>query len=176
MWCPKCKSEFRGGFTECPECKVPLVETLEEEKPSETVEPVLLMSFQDRNELELAAGVLDRAGIPYLLKEPGSGEYLRIVTGQNMFGTELYVDPRVQGTALRLLRRCDQEETAAEFDDDALNAAIDEFESEYPDEAKPEEAASGSEGYQTLLIFLAIFGLIVLAAVAIPFLRSLAMS
>ncbi len=176
MWCPKCKSEFREGFTECPACKVPLVETLEEEKPSETVEPVLLMSFQDRNELELAAGVLDRAGIPYLLKEPGSGEYLRIVTGQNMFGTELYVDPRVQRTALRLLRRCDQEETAAEFDDDALNAAIDEFESEYPEEAKPEEAASGSEGYQTLLTFLAIFGLIVLAAVAIPFLRSLAMS
>ncbi len=176
MWCPKCKSEFREGFTECPACKVPLVESLEEaEKPAEAVEPVLLMSFQDRNELELAAGVLDRAGIPYLLKEPGSGEYLRIVTGQNMFGTELYVDPRVQRTALRLLRRYDQEE-AAEFDDDALNAAIDEFESEYPDEAKPEEAASGSEGYQTLLIFLAVFGLIALAAVAIPFLRSLALS
>lgn len=175
MWCPNCKSEFREGFTECPECRVPLVETLEEaEKPVETVEPVLLMSFQDRNELELAAGVLDRAGIPYLLKEPGSGEYLRLVTGQNMFGTELYVDPRLQRAALRLLRRGDQEET--EFDDDALNAAIDEFESEYPDEAKPEEADSGSEGYQTLMIFLAIFGLIVLATIAIPFLRSLAIT
>ncbi len=176
MWCPKCKSEFREGFTECPECKVPLVETLEEAEAEKPVEPVLLMSFQDQNEMRLAAGILDRAGIPYLLKEPGSGEYLRLVTGQNMFGTELYVDPRVQRAALRLLRRHDQEEgeTPAEFDEDALNAAIDEFETEYPDEAG--DAGSGSEGYRTLLIFLAIFGLAALAAFVIPFLRSLAMS
>lgn len=30
MWCPKCKCEYVEGITECPDCLVPLVETLEE--------------------------------------------------------------------------------------------------------------------------------------------------
>lgn len=29
-WCPKCKSEYREGFTVCADCKVPLVESLDE--------------------------------------------------------------------------------------------------------------------------------------------------
>ena len=29
-FCPKCKNEYRKGFTVCHECKVPLVDTLEE--------------------------------------------------------------------------------------------------------------------------------------------------
>lgn len=29
-FCPKCKNEYRKGFTECHECKIPLVESLEE--------------------------------------------------------------------------------------------------------------------------------------------------
>ena len=28
MFCPKCKAEYRKGFTECPDCKVPLVKKL----------------------------------------------------------------------------------------------------------------------------------------------------
>ena len=27
-WCPKCKAEYREGFTECAACHVPLVDTL----------------------------------------------------------------------------------------------------------------------------------------------------
>lgn len=29
-FCPKCKNEYRKGFTECHECKIPLVESLDE--------------------------------------------------------------------------------------------------------------------------------------------------
>ena len=29
-WCPKCKNEYREGILQCAECKVPLVESLEE--------------------------------------------------------------------------------------------------------------------------------------------------
>ena len=29
MWCPKCKNEYREGFTHCPDCDVDLVESLE---------------------------------------------------------------------------------------------------------------------------------------------------
>ncbi|MCR5418107.1 MAG: hypothetical protein K6E84_04255 [Lachnospiraceae bacterium] len=30
MWCPKCKNEYREGFTHCPDCDVDLVESLED--------------------------------------------------------------------------------------------------------------------------------------------------
>ena len=30
-WCPKCKAEYREGFTECSTCQVPLVDTLPED-------------------------------------------------------------------------------------------------------------------------------------------------
>ena len=29
-WCPKCKNEYREGFTVCSECGVELVDSLEE--------------------------------------------------------------------------------------------------------------------------------------------------
>lgn len=36
-FCPKCKYEYREGFTECSDCKVPLVDHLEEEPEVETM-------------------------------------------------------------------------------------------------------------------------------------------
>lgn len=32
MWCPKCKNEYREGITMCADCKIPLVEFLDESK------------------------------------------------------------------------------------------------------------------------------------------------
>ena len=32
MFCPKCKAEYRSGFTVCADCDVPLVDKLPEEK------------------------------------------------------------------------------------------------------------------------------------------------
>lgn len=178
MWCPKCKSEFREGITECPTCKVPLVETLEEaEVEAEQPKPVLLVSFQDREELGLATGLLDSAGIPYLLREPGSGEVLRVVTGANMMGTEIYVDPRHLGPARYVLRQMEGEddEPAGDFDEDALNEAIDEFAAEYPEETEEKSDPANPEGYRIALIFLAIFGGAALLAILFPLLRSLAL-
>lgn len=176
MWCPKCKSEYREGITECPACKVPLAETLETAETEQQREPVLLMAFQDREELALAMGLLDAAGIPYLTREPGGGEVLRITTGSNMMGTEVYVDPRHLRPALQLLRQAvGDEETAGDFDEDALNEAIDEFEAEYPDETREKDAPETPEGYRIALIFLAVFGGAALLAILIPLLRSLAL-
>lgn len=42
-WCPICKSEYREGFTECSECKVPLVETLRQTNQT------LLCTFSDKD-------------------------------------------------------------------------------------------------------------------------------
>lgn len=37
-WCPKCKNEYREGILQCAECKVPLVESLDEADASTELE------------------------------------------------------------------------------------------------------------------------------------------
>lgn len=48
-FCPKCKIEYRDGFTMCADCKVPLVESLETRKPvsAETTDDSYFMSFEE---------------------------------------------------------------------------------------------------------------------------------
>ena len=43
-WCPKCKAEFREGFTECSTCQVPLVDSLPEENEVSEREKFVLQS------------------------------------------------------------------------------------------------------------------------------------
>ena len=63
----------------------------------------------------------------------------------------------------------------ARYDGRALNAAIDEFEAEYPAEAGDPDGPAASEGYRIALIFLAVFGTAAVLAILIPLLRSLAL-
>ena len=50
-FCPKCKAEYREGFTICADCKVPLVESLESKKRQEEIndkpDSSIFMSFED---------------------------------------------------------------------------------------------------------------------------------
>jgi len=170
MWCPKCESEYREGFTVCPVCQVPLVETLEPAAEPEEA-PVFLMRTQDPKALSQAQALLDGAGIPYFLREPGGGELLRIATGANFLGSELYVSPADLRTAMRLLRVFDPDE-AAPFDEEELNRAVESFASEYPGETE-ESGPATPEGYRIALVFLVIFGSLAALAILIPLLRSL---
>ena len=156
MNCPNCGTEYEGGC--CPLCG-----GLDEDN---AVRPAFLMSFSDQLELEMACEILERAGIPYFCREPGSGEYLRLVTGENMFGTDLYVDMRCTHRAMRLLRRFDR---AADlpFDEADLDAAIEHYAETYGAEPETGEPAS-PEGYRMVWVFLAIFGVLaVLSLIAV---------
>ena len=68
-WCPKCKAEYREGFTECSTCRVPLVDTLPEEneenkKPEEFVlpdgmeKPIAVYTAKNRLEAEMVCDML----------------------------------------------------------------------------------------------------------------------
>ena len=77
MFCPKCGSEYRQGFTECVDCKVPLVAEppVEPAKPPEpTVEKrdlVLVFESSAPSEVAVAGSLLTGAGIRYWVAQEG---------------------------------------------------------------------------------------------------------
>jgi hypothetical protein len=71
MYCPQCRTEYREGFTECSDCHVPLLAgTLPPEAP-DPFDPkiglVEVVETQDSIQLAMVKGLLEDAGIPFLL-------------------------------------------------------------------------------------------------------------
>ena len=83
MFCPKCKAEYRVGFLRCSDCHVDLVDHLPIEKPAPEPEPatafdarrfepdpelVVIRTFQNSLDADLAKSVLDAAGIDCVIR------------------------------------------------------------------------------------------------------------
>lgn len=70
MFCPKCKAEYRSGFTECPDCGVSLVHEPPHSPPSDPEENeagdlVEVFSTYNQADLVLIKALLDAEGIVY---------------------------------------------------------------------------------------------------------------
>ena len=98
VFCPKCKAEYREGFTVCADCGVPLVETL---PASPVLEPVFFFAAEGEAAGELSA-LLYRAGIRCYLKGD-DGIFIRLDPELAVPG-ELYVDRRDLPMAKQCLR------------------------------------------------------------------------
>lgn len=68
MYCPKCRSEFRPGFTECAECGVRLVDELPPKPLPEYADLRTVMFAPSEMILMLAKSRLEAEGIPCLTK------------------------------------------------------------------------------------------------------------
>jgi len=66
MFCPKCRTEYRQGFTECADCKVPLVEELSPESEAEWVDLVTVLTTINASTVALAKSMLEEAAIKYV--------------------------------------------------------------------------------------------------------------
>jgi len=65
MFCPKCKAEYREGFSRCADCDIDLVlEISPEPEPSvEYFDFIKIITFSSRHEAELAKSLLSVNGI-----------------------------------------------------------------------------------------------------------------
>ncbi|MBN2381945.1 DUF2007 domain-containing protein [bacterium] len=68
MFCPRCRAEYREGFTECAECKVPLIEILPDLPEEESEEYVAVVTSTDLSELMVIKSILESADIPYFTR------------------------------------------------------------------------------------------------------------
>ncbi len=71
MFCPKCKAEYREGFTECADCQVPLVNELPSESPEpipEFVDVEAVLSTKDPGEVALIKSLLEAEDIPFIVQ------------------------------------------------------------------------------------------------------------
>ena len=115
MFCPRCENEKRPEFTVCPECNVPLVDELPEEKEPEYVEFVTVFESGSPAIIAMAKSLLESADIQYYVK----GEELqdlfggRLVYGFNpVIGeTEIQVAEDDAEEALLLLEDLEESET-----------------------------------------------------------------
>jgi hypothetical protein len=83
MFCPTCKAEYRPGFTRCPDCHVDLVGHLPAEKQdwlrfeTNRFEPaVVIRTYQDAIEADLAKTALDAASIPSIISNRIARQYI----------------------------------------------------------------------------------------------------
>ena len=67
MFCPKCKSEYRDGYTECADCCITLVPELpSESEQNEYVDFKELLTTNDQGEIALFKSILKSEDIPFL--------------------------------------------------------------------------------------------------------------
>lgn len=97
MICPKCKSEYKKGITQCVDCGVDLVEkvdALEEKTEIIMMKPVKVYESDNEVEAEMLKEMLEKASIPCMLRGNGSGDYFRVYKGgaRSFLGRNLYVD------------------------------------------------------------------------------------
>jgi hypothetical protein len=125
MYCPRCQSEYRDGFTECSDCGAPLVEGAAPAPSPDAFDPalglVVVLETTNPIQLALAKGALDDNGIPYFVL----GQIATLITD---------IDPFLF-KCVRLQVPCDREQEARALLDAVLQ----------PVETLPEDAEAGPE-------------------------------
>lgn len=130
-WCPKCKAEYREGFTECSTCRVPLVDTLPEEneenkKPEEFVlpdgmeKPIAVYTAKNRLEAEMVCDMLRENDI-VVLHRPAAFRQIQAYSGADArFGVEIVVDASQTARARALIDEMNHSFAEAPVDEEEL--------------------------------------------------------
>ena len=68
--------------------------------------PQRIPEAKDETEASSVLEILKSEGIYAYMKDPGSGEYMRITQGYSVFGKNIYVDEKNREEAERLVLEC----------------------------------------------------------------------
>jgi hypothetical protein len=115
MFCPRCESEYREGFTRCSDCDVELVAALpsEDHDPDSHLVPVL--STSDATMTAIVKSLFDEAGIGFLTRNEALQDMLG---GGRLGGMNLVLGP------VEFWVREDQESAARELVTKASDALL----------------------------------------------------
>jgi len=119
MFCPNCDSEYRPGFTRCPECNVDLLERPARQETSPQLAPDLKVIFAsgDASAIAVAKSLLISEQIQFMVR----GEEVQDLFGVGRFPTgssvvagpiQLVVRPQDVGDATTLLSAIGRESAA----------------------------------------------------------------
>jgi hypothetical protein len=97
MFCPKCRAEYREGFSLCLECNTALVDTLPPEEKPEFVEYVEIMGTYNPADVALIKSILDAEKITYY------------------FNAEHFMNVRPLAEPVRLMVKADDAQKAREL-------------------------------------------------------------
>lgn len=62
----------------------------------------LLMTANNEIELSIVRSILDAEGVPYMVKERGSGGSVKVIMGHSVFGSDVFVPKELYEKALEL--------------------------------------------------------------------------
>lgn len=148
-WCPKCKSEYREGFTECATCHVPLVDSLPEEdeiQPQDAVQPEQqeeLPQFENLIAVYMADRRVDAEMVRDMLADNGITAGMRQVMTQQSgavsgrrarYGVEIVVDASQTARARALIDEMKNDLENTPMDEDELARLAEEQAMETPEQ------------------------------------------
>ena len=102
-FCPKCKCEYREGFSECADCEEILMDSLpKSELPKEQYSEVYLKTVSTDIDAEMLIEMLSHEGIPVRKKYRECGDYLKVFMGNTIMGIDLFVPSELYERAYAL--------------------------------------------------------------------------
>lgn len=149
-WCPKCRAEYREGFTECNTCGVPLVDELPREEPDAQPafvlpdgmeKPVAVYTAKNRLEAEMVCDMLREQDI-VVFSRPAAFRQIQAYSGSDArFGVEVLVDVSQTARARQLIDEMKRELEQAPLDEDELARLAEEQALETPEQPVEDNAA-----------------------------------
>jgi hypothetical protein len=168
MYCPKCSSEYREGFTECATCSVSLVNELPPKVEPDYIKFVTVYESGDPAFISFTKSVLDSEGINYFFKGEGLQDLFaggRIGTGFNpLIGpVEIQVDQNDAEYAKQLLQQI--EDSEFEDSDDYVDDSDDYVDEKYYESFMEEPHTAKSNMAITSLLKGLLIGALITGAV-----------